>query len=146
MVYFFLKDMYSSSPEGPNSAVGSAHGGKERRRAALLNSKCPQPCGRGGGGGQKPTRGGDIRGPVPGELLCLVGTGQAPRPSQPQHGQATAQERTNLGRSRVRGSPGKPLIVHGKANRAHSPGHGKHGDPRAALQDGVQLYPGVRCW
>lgn len=78
--FFFLKDMYSSSPEGPNSAVGSAHGGEARRRAALLNSECPQPCGR-GGGGQEPTRRGDIRGPVSRELLCWWGRSQPHAPA-----------------------------------------------------------------
>lgn len=133
----FLKDMYSSSPEGPSSAVGSAHGGEARRRAALLNSKCPRPCGRG------------ARSP-PAEktfwargAALLVGMVLAPRHGH-QHGQATARERTSLGCSLQpagRGPPGKPVIVHGTANRAHSPRPGEHGDPSAAPQDA-----GIRCW
>lgn len=142
----FFKRHVQLQPRRAQQCCGLSPWRRGEEKGSAAQQQVPSALRKGRGGGQKPTRGGDIRGPVPGEPLCLVGMGQAPRPSQPRHGQATAQERTNLGCSWVRGSPGKLLIVHGKANRAHSPGPGKHGDPRAALQDGVQLYPGVRCW
>lgn len=100
---------------------------------------------------RSPPRGGDIWGPVPRELLCWWGRSRPHTPASHgrRHSQATAPERTNLGCSlqpATRGPPGKPVIVHGKAKRAPSPGLGSTEMPPAAPQDGAQRHPGIRCW
>lgn len=65
-----------------------------RRGAALLNSKCPRPCGR-GGGSQEPTHAGDIRG-----LGSYAAGGDGPGPT-PQPATATGTARPPLERGQA---------------------------------------------
>lgn len=99
VVFSFLKDTYSSSPEGPSGVAGSARGQEARRRATLLNSKCPRPCGRGWGRpGAHPQRG--HSGPCARGAALLAGMGEDKPQAQPP-----AREKLL----------GKPVIVCGNA-------------------------------
>lgn len=92
---------------GYSSAVGSAHGGgEERRGAALLNSKSPQPCGMGGDGRSPPAEG----------TFRAQGAG-GDGPSQAPMTEAKPGLQPPAGWAR---EARKPVIVHGKANRAPS--------------------------
>lgn len=111
-VVYLFKSRVRLQPKGPDSAVGSAQGGEARRRAALLNSKSPQPYGR-GGGSQEPTRGGDIRGPAPRELLWWQGEPQPCVPASHHSGEDKPGEQPPACRER---GPRKPVMVLRKAS------------------------------
>ncbi|XP_040391201.1 translation initiation factor IF-2-like [Cygnus olor] len=127
----FLKDVSSSSPAGPRSAVGSAQGGEARRRAAPLNSECPRPCGRGGGSREPPgSPPAGCHGPAP------LPVQPVPQRSWPGRGKAWAAASSQLGEG-ARPGPGQPLIAHGKPTGPQPPpGHGAAPRPRAAPQEG----------